>query len=52
MLKAGEIPSAFAHIASQLPLLRQVLERTQEGIQLQSISLEDVEVKYSLASTT
>lgn len=43
-VKAGELPAAFAHIASQLPLLRQILEKTQEGIQLQNISQEDVEV--------
>ncbi|KAI7284250.1 hypothetical protein KC345_g2374 [Hortaea werneckii] len=42
-VKAGELPSAFAHVASQLPLLRQILEKTQEGIQLQTISQEDVE---------
>ncbi|KAI6894067.1 hypothetical protein KC318_g12198 [Hortaea werneckii] len=41
--KAGELPSAFAHIASQLPLLRQILEKTQEGINLQTISHEDAE---------
>ncbi|KAI6887757.1 Pfs, NACHT and ankyrin domain protein [Hortaea werneckii] len=43
-VKAGELPSAFAHIASQLPLLRQILEKTQEGIKLQIISQEDVEI--------
>lgn len=43
-VKAGELPSAFAHIASQLPLLRQILEKTQEGIKLQVISQEDVEI--------
>ncbi|RMY68962.1 hypothetical protein D0864_11215 [Hortaea werneckii] len=43
-VKAGELPSAFAHIASQLPLLRQILEKTQEGIELQIISQEDVEI--------
>ncbi|KAI7486734.1 hypothetical protein KC351_g3099 [Hortaea werneckii] len=43
-VKTGELPSAFAHVASQLPLLRQILEKTQEGIKLQNISQEDVEV--------
>lgn len=42
-VKAGELPSAFAHIASQLPLLRQILEKTLECIQLQKISQDDVE---------
>ncbi|RMZ18031.1 hypothetical protein D0860_00076 [Hortaea werneckii] len=42
-VKAGELPSAFAHIASQLPLLRQILEKTHECIQLQNISQDDVE---------
>ncbi|KAI7345806.1 hypothetical protein KC354_g14537 [Hortaea werneckii] len=41
---AGEFPSTFAHIASQLPLLQHILEETQEGIQLQNISQEDVNV--------
>ncbi|KAI7493390.1 hypothetical protein KC357_g1071 [Hortaea werneckii] len=43
-VQTGELPSAFAHVASQLPLLRQILEKTQEGIKLQNIGQEDIEV--------
>lgn len=41
--KGDELPSAFMHIYSQLPLLREVLEKSKEGINNQSISLNEVE---------
>jgi hypothetical protein len=37
-----ELPSAFARIASQLPLLRQILAKTKDGINDQSISLDEI----------
>ncbi|KAM0714156.1 hypothetical protein Q7P37_009890 [Cladosporium fusiforme] len=41
--KGDELPSAFMHIYSQLHLLREVLERSREGINNQSISLNEAE---------
>lgn len=41
--KSDELPSAFMHIYSQLPLLREVLQKSREGIISQSISPNEVE---------
>lgn len=41
-VKSSEIPAAFAHIATQLPLLREVLERSKEGIKSETISPAEV----------
>ena len=40
--KGDELPSAFMHINTQLPLLREVLEKSREGINNQSIGLNEV----------
>lgn len=40
--KGGELPDTFVHIASQLPLLREILEVSNEGLANQSISLAEV----------
>lgn len=37
-----ELPSAFAQTASQLPLLRQILEKTKDGMNDHSISPDEV----------
>lgn len=42
--KGNELPSAFAHIDSQLPILKEVLEKTKLGIDNQSISPDEVKV--------
>ncbi|KAK1047098.1 hypothetical protein LTR74_017830 [Friedmanniomyces endolithicus] len=38
-----ELPSAFAHIASQLPILREILEKSKDGMYHQSISPDEVQ---------
>lgn len=40
--KGDELPSAFMHIHSQLPLLREVLEKSREGINSRQISADEV----------
>ncbi|KAI7329445.1 hypothetical protein KC315_g6145 [Hortaea werneckii] len=40
--KDNELPSAFMHIHNQLPLLREVLEKSREGINSQIISQNEV----------
>jgi hypothetical protein len=40
--KGSELPSAFAHVTGQLPLLRTVLKRSKEGIQSERMSLDEV----------
>ena len=40
--KGHELPTAFVHIASQLPLLCEVLEKSKDGIKGQSISPREV----------
>ncbi|KAI7377440.1 hypothetical protein KC328_g14421 [Hortaea werneckii] len=40
--KDYELPSAFMHIHNQLPLLREVLEKSREGINSQIISQNEV----------
>lgn len=37
-----ELPSAFAQTASQLPLLRQILEKTKDGMNNHSISPDEL----------
>ncbi|OQN96222.1 hypothetical protein B0A48_17784 [Cryoendolithus antarcticus] len=39
--KSGQLPDAFAHIASQLSLLLHILQRSRDGMNNQSISPED-----------
>lgn len=39
--KGNELPSAYVHVASQLPLLREVLEKSKEGIQSQCIAANE-----------
>ncbi|KAK0968242.1 hypothetical protein LTR54_018228 [Friedmanniomyces endolithicus] len=38
-----ELPSAFAHIASQHPILREILEKSKDGMYHQSISPDEVQ---------
>lgn len=40
--KGDELPKAFMHIYTQLPLLREVLERSRQGINSQSITPDEV----------
>lgn len=39
--KCDDLPSAFTHIASQLPILRRILEKSKEAIEKDHISAED-----------
>nr|OQO29285.1 hypothetical protein B0A51_04079 [Rachicladosporium sp. CCFEE 5018] len=40
--KGNELPASFTHIGRQLPLLREILERSEVGIECQIISDRDI----------